>query len=398
MKRFQSATYRHADNTLVDVGLFTTRLSGIPDSGPGGNLWELSAGAQTQFMQILDTRFPETGSFLEALGRDYLGGSTYHTADLTEKNLRLVFSVSKHRDFERINDHSGRFSPADRIEYLSISLTLPEDSPLQFTQWNRFSTEYGEIDIADITFSRSFVLDAEAPLSDGDVNPRATLGRNESQEIRSRYLKLNGNMGDGWIRIEAEGTREADLTGNILADLTLRFKAFPERITIPLFEPAGPDMTRGTGLAGLSFAHVLVPRMEEAPERIVATLSASYIYRHVQAGWKTFQEWDDRVEYYSGSLEKEVTLFTREDYLPEFYCIGSEQDEKKVMTLRHSGGKEYPLQFASFQEAGRFLEWLTGCSGTEPLTVGAYALLFDGIPIMPAMINGTDGIRVLPVY
>lgn len=383
---------------MVEVDLFSTRLSeGEPES-PGGNLWALSAGAQTQFVRILDTRYPENGRFIEALGADYSESGSFESGDLTEKNLRMVFNVRKKRDYARLNDPSGRFSPADRIEYLTIRLDLPDTSHLHFTRWNRFATEYGEIAIADITFSRNFQLEADTPLQDAEASPRVTLGRDEKQEIRSRYLKMNGAMDDSWILIEAEGTRESDLTGNVMTDITLQFDPFPDRISYPVFTTEGVENITEPELSGLVFREVMVPRMEEAPEKIVATLRADYIYRHVQSGWKTFQEWDDRVEYYSGTVKKEVVLFTREDYLPDFFCIGTELPEKRKLTIRHPSGNEYPLQFASYMEAGRFLNWLLGRSGSDPVTIGPYTLLFNGIPYAGDMRIGQSGIRVLPVY
>lgn len=398
VKRFKSASFKHEDPALVEVDLFSTKLT-EEESGPGGgNLWDLSAGAQTQFVQILDERFPENSRFIEALGTKYPGKEIYGASDLTEKNLRMVFSIRKKRDYARINDPSGRFSPADRIEYLTIRLDLPDTSHLHFTRWNRFSTEYGEIEIADITFSRNLQLEPDVPVAEAELSPRATVGRNEMQEVRARYLKLNGAMDDGWILIEEEGTRETDLTGNVLADITLRFEPFPERITHPVFAPAGLEHALQPELKGWVFREVMVPRMEEAPERIMGTLRADYVYRHVQSGWKTFQEWDDRVEYYSGTLEKEVVLFSRKDYLPDFFCIGTDQSGRRVLTLRHTSGREYPLQFDNYPDASSVLEWLMNRTAPGPAAIGAYTLIFEGIPFEAGMRVGETGLKVLPVY
>ena len=80
--------------------------------------------------------------------------------DFTRKELLMVFTVSRDRDYARLNDPSGRFSPADRIEYLKLTLQIPQENQLKFTRWNRYATEYGEINIADVSFSRSLELDA----------------------------------------------------------------------------------------------------------------------------------------------------------------------------------------------------------------------------------------------
>ena len=53
VKRFKTADYKGEDNSLVDVELFNTRLSGEPVVVKEKNLWTLSANAQTRLVQIL---------------------------------------------------------------------------------------------------------------------------------------------------------------------------------------------------------------------------------------------------------------------------------------------------------------------------------------------------------
>jgi hypothetical protein len=310
----------------------------------------------------------------------------------------MIFSIGKGRDYRHLNDPSYRFSPADRIEYISIRLTLPETIPLRFTRWNRFSTEYGEIELADITFSQNMMLEAEGEVEGVEVTSRGTFGRNEQQEVRSRFLRLNGTLDSRWIEIEEEGTREIDLTGNVLADISLRFEGFPERITFPVFATSMEEDGSTSELKTLLFRDVLVPRMEEVPDSIFATLEVAYIYRHVQSGWKTFQEWDDRVEFYSGKLEKEVPLFTRLEYVPEFFSLGSEIRGKEAIRIRSPGGREYPLQFISYQDARRVLDWLLNQQTEGPVRVGDHILLYRGIPLSSLPLEDKAEWKVIPVY
>lgn len=398
VKRFRSASYQNEDNSLVQVDLFSAQLSNGQGESTAGNLWELSAGAQTQFVQILDKRYPDNGQFIEALGRQYPELWSLATDDFTEKKLRMVFSVRKERDYRHLNDPSYRFSPADRIEYIAFRITLPETIPIYFTHWNRFATEYGEIELADITFSRNIVLETEGKVEGADVNTRGTFGRNEEQEIRSRYLSVNGTLDKRWMEIEEEGTREIDLTGNVLADIALRFDGFPERITFPVFTTSVEENASKSELKTFLFRDVLVPRMEEVPDSINATLKVEYIYRHVQSGWKTFQEWDDRVEYYSGSIEKEVPLFTRQEYVPDLFSVGTEIEGEEIIRIRSRGGREYPLQFINYQDARRVLDWLLGQEGEEPVRVGEYILLYKGNPFTSFSMGEEAEFKVIPVY
>jgi len=408
VKRFKSATYKAQDNSLVDMDLFDYSLTAAGFETSGKNLWELSASAQPQLIQILNTRYPDNEEFTRALSYEYMVNEAVRAFDYTSMDLGMVFTINKRRDYSSLNDGSGRFSPADRIEYLKFTLEIPDHYNLYFTKWNRYVTEYGEIEIAGVSFTRSLELEAEGSVKEKtDVVGKGTISQDENQEIRSRYLKLNGSISDTRIAIEEEGTREIDLSGNVIADVSLEFAGFPERLTIPLFSGEKQDGVRAGGsvVAALKFVDVLVPRMEDAPDTIKAVLELDYVYRHVQSGWKTYQEWDDQVEYYTGTVKKEIPLFTKKDYLPWFYCIGTEHPQKRAMKIRTGAGKEYPLQFKDYSDASRFFMWLVDLPGRgdEPasgqaIKIGNNTLLFNGKPVTRDQVISEADLKVLPVY
>ena len=404
LKRYRSATFAGEDNSLVEMDLFGYQLIPSGVSPEGKNLWELSANAQTRLVQILDERYPDNTRFIRALNQEYLTPESVPSYDFTRKDLRMVFTISKKRDYSVLKGGtlSGHFSPADRIEYLSFSLKIPENYSLHFTEWNRFVTEYGEIEIGDISFARNLDLEMESAFSDQvDMGGTGSLGRTEDQQIRSRYLKLNGSISDNTIEIVEEGTREIDLTGNVTVDVSVEFSPFPERIAVPLFSPEQRTGTDTTDVAALRFLDVLVPRMEEIPDTIYGTLELHYVYRHVRSGWKTFQEWDDHVEYYTGSIRKKIPLFHRQDYVPSFYCIGTEGQDRKI--VRAGPARTYPLQFRSYSDASRFFDWLRGHSDSrevpgDKITIGQDTLVFDGIPLTREQVSYETGLKVMPVY
>ena len=400
VKRYKSATWKGEDNSLVNMELFGARLDVPPSGITDRNLWDLSAGAQTQMIQILNERYPDNGQFMGALSNQYLTQSNTTPADLIRKDLKMVFTVSKQRDYKALNQPNSRFSPADRIEYLKFSLEIPTGYNLRFSGWNRYATEYGEINIADVSFSSSLDLDAEGPFSETDAGGKVTIGRNEKQEVKSRYLKLNGSISNDVLTIEEEGTREIDLTGNVMADVSLEFDGFPERIFIPQFTIEDPFGPGDTSLAAFGFMDILVPQMEEAPDTIFATLSLDYVYRHVNSGRKTFVEWDDQVEYYTGKVEKRIPLFLRKDYLPGFYCIGAQQNPDERLRIREELGKEYLLQFLNYQDASKVALWLEGLGaapGNESVVVGKMQFLYQGDILTPSMASGGEW-KVIPVY
>jgi len=221
--------------------------------------------------------------------------------------------------------------------------------------------------------------------------------------VRSRYLKLNGSISPLRIEMEAEGTREIDLAGNVVADVSLAFEGFPEKVTLPVY--GSEDEDGSLQIARLSFVDVVIPRIKDLPDPIMATLRMEYIYRHVESGWRTYQEWDDKVAFYSGKVSKQIALFSKDEYLPRLYCIGSDQEGREALKIRSSSGEEHPLQFMNYQEAGRFLRWLLSFSSAQEegekkrqIEVGKFTLMWGGEPLWADMYTSILKLKVMPVY
>jgi len=401
-KRHAHASYKGEDPGLADISLFGYQLYESDDISTPGNLWELNATAQANLMEILDRRFADNESFIRALNNNYFPEqSSMPESTYTRKNLRLVLSVSKNRDYYSVGRGKNSGHPAaDRIEYLRISLSLPEGSGLKFTGWNRFTSEYADIEVADISFNRSLDLSLGAGIVEdnhirrtSDAGIKTSLSQKEEQSLRYRYLKLNGMISESSMEIEEEGTREIDLTGNVTADVSVSFGAFPERIFIPLFSE---DDTAKT--VSLMAFDTHVPAMSGKATPVSATLEMDFVYRHVASGSDTFQEWDDDVEYYTGTVKKEITLLDTYDYLPPFHTIGIPQSGKNI-TVRDRSGRSYALKFSNYSNAVSFHEWLTGCAAVnenEGLTAGRYELWFNGRQMQSKDINGS--LKVMPCY
>ena len=390
VKRFKSASYKGEENNLADICLFGLSLDDTQEMDSGRSLWDLSASAQTQLIQFFHERYVENESFIGAMNREYLLTGQEPVLDFIHKDLKMVFSISKSLDASSLG--SGIYSPADRIEKLRFTLELPEGNGLRFTGWNRYTSEYGEIEIAEMSFNRSVELEAQASgeIFEGGLKSGKTRG--EDQVLRSRYLKLSGSIADLKLEVTEEGTRETDLTGNVIADVSLLFEAFVEKVCIP---------QQGV----LQFIDVKVPCMEEAPDELVATLEMEYIYRHVESGWDTYQEWDDRVAYYKGRVSREVKLFEKEDYVPVLYGIGSEGvSGRQWIRVRLAGGAEYPLQFLGIEDARRFYEKLTKLSGKsvgvpgEALMVGECTLLSGDAVLTAEDLAGGVPLKVMSRY
>lgn len=415
LKRYSSMTDSGINNNIADIDLFGKKLTVPSPAENSKNLWDLSAEAQSQFIKILNQRYPDNEMFLKSISYEYLKHRDAAGADnYTDKDLRMIFSVSKERNYSQKDSVSGIvMTPADRIEYLRISLKMAEDSILRFTGWNMYATEFGSIDIAGMSFSRSLALNSSSGVSgkppslEDEVSAGigSSLSRKEDQTIKYRYLKLNGKINDSVMVMEEEGTRETDLTGNIIADVSLSFNQFPGTLTrITGFKDSlgsfnDPDQ--------LSMDHLLVyvPLIEEIKDTIYADLQMDYIYRNVIRGSKTFPEWDDRVKYYSGKVNKRIPLFTAYDYVPDFYCIGfpGGAGKKDLVKFKSPGNKEMELIFRTRSEASDFHEWLiqffSNTDNKEKVVmIGGHALTFRNNYLGSSHIAGSNSIQVLPRY
>ena len=413
-KRYSSLTSPISENRLAAIDLFGFRLTDSKPPQSAMSLWDMGAEAQSQYIRILNTRYPDNRRFREAVNFRY--SDDLHEAvpdDYINKDLRLIFSVSRSHDYYNPGQSGGiTVTPADRIEYLKISLELPERSPLRFTGWNMYSTEYGSIEIADISFSRSIEIDAATGLTAGNDNSegkltaggKSSLSRKEDQSLKYRYLKLNGSLDNKLIQMEEEGTREIDLTGNIIADVSVSFDRFPGVVTVMTGLNDSTGKYSMPEKVTIQFDDVMVPLMRDIEDTIYAELSMDYLYRNVVRGDKTFPEWDDRIRYIRGSVKAMVPVLTASDYVPGFFCIGSAgKDDKREVLRLASEGSSYPLIFRSYGEALSFHKWLIWYFGKQDfpekgVNPGGYVLRYRGSDLTGKIFLSDSSIRLLPYY
>jgi hypothetical protein len=412
LKRYSSVQPSGTDNTLASIDLFGFRLSETKRADVNKTLWDLSADAQSQFIKILNLRYPDNEQFRKAMSFEYTKEDLRPLPyDYVSKDLRMIFSISKQRDYGNKNNRSGlELSPADRIEYLKITLRIPDESGIRFKGWNMFTTEYGSIEIADVSFSRSLEIDASGLLSSDKKESEAELSgggkssatNREDQEIKYRYLKLNGRINKNEIEMEEEGTREIDLTGNITVDLSLEFERFPEMLTSFTSMKDSTGRFNEPGKLNIQHSDAVIPRMENVKDTIYADLYMDFVFRNVFNGHKTFPEWDDHVRYYKGRVAKTIPLFTSDDIVPDFYCIGSDKyhDKKNVIRLSSQTSKEYNLIFRSYTDAVTFYEWLADYfarseNRNKTVNIDGYILKFMEGDLKSETLHG---LTVIPCY
>jgi hypothetical protein len=389
------------DSIRVRMNISDSKISDPAPSGSYKSLWDLGNEGQKELLDILAQRYKDNDKFTDILNNQYLSDDDKGSGaiDYVRKNVRIVFSISRWHPYDIMGKANG-FSPADRIEYLKYKLTLDDPaSTIKFTSWNRYGTAYGSINIADVSFQESLSASAGAGNSAGiltggsgsGAGVTASTSKIENQKVRYRYIQLNGSISSKSLQLESEGTREVDLAGNVTADVTMEFDAFP----VVLYSLSNPKHDSGIflqpGEVHLNETVALVPK-ETTIHNIRALLTYNYAYRHVEKGDKTFYEWDDKVKYVTGTVSKEVTLMKARDIIPPFCCLKFQCDtsthNKNFIRIRNLaaglGVQETNLAFANQSAANTFITWLVSykCPSGElnqPIKLkNGYALWYNG--------------------
>jgi len=338
-------------------------------------------------------------------------------ADYISKDVQMVFTIARTLSFDQLGQPNTKFSPADRLENIDFTLTIPKETPLHFTKWNKYVTQYGTIDIGDVSFSQS--LSVSAGIGDtavAGIGAQGGLSRTESQHLKYRYVQLNGTLDDKNLHVTEQGQREIDLTGNVIANVSYKFDPFLMQLfSISSLQDDDGKYNPTTKLT-LKASEANIPDLSNIPDKITGTLVLKYTYRHVKnnSGIKTFYEWDDRVEYYTGTYQKDVVLFEKKDFLPSFFFVGKIGQDAVAMASRsrlklvNPGGKSYLLLFPTPSQARAFCDWLVNytCPVTDnskPLVIGGYSLTASeggaDVPVTKILIdNIKSSISPLPYF
>ncbi len=394
----------------MSIDLFGTKIEAAGEEDESKSLWDLQAEGQAELIKELSKRNSEDEKFASALNNKYIKGKSKTITDYTSKDVRLIFSISKKRNYQALPGFASSttsFTLGDRIEYVKFDIVIPNNVNLSFVKWNKFSTEYATINVADVSFNRSLEVTASSGItnvsgaektvdnkkttSSNSLTPtisgKGTTGIIENQIVRYRYVGLNGTISDKKASIEQEGIREIDLTGNVIADFNLKFDEFPETITsIEDYKAASGAYNAPKNLK-VSLYTAMVPIVSGLPEKIEASLNYQYAYRHIVKGEKTYYEWDDKIEYITGTASKTITLFKRDDYLPSFYNISERapdhvfgyQRTRIVLKDVHSN-EETEMVFPDLAAAQEFWRWLNKhepapADVNKPIVIGSYKLL-----------------------
>ncbi len=402
IKRYKNVKYEKLklnERDLVDIELFSSKISKKPTIKRTKSLWDLKGEGQAELVKTLDKRNGKEKEFLNALNNSYMKANSL-IRDYTNLNLKMIFSISKLRNYAKLAEENKKdstkpvFSDADRIAYLKFVVKRLESTPFKFVSWNKFETEYKTINIGDVTFDQNFsftgginatttdsssntrvtgddtVLSSGANVLNPTLSGTASTNTKEFQKISYRYLALNGSLTEDSIVIEQEGVREIDLAGNVVVDVTLKFDGYSTDIADFSYTKVKNEMGKVPAKVSLKLNTVKLPYYDRLQD-LYLLLDYEYVYRHVtnRKGQKTFYEWDDRIKYYEGSKSNSTfKVLSVNDYLPEFYELGGywyelseKSDKEEYYHLKlYDEGRETAkeLNTSNYVEMVQFLDWL----------------------------------------
>lgn len=339
-----------------------------PPAQPG--VTRLSAEGQSALVAALASE-AKGADLLRLLGRP-LGGKASTGAepeDRSKFDRRVIFGLEK----------SNRLGQADRIALAEISLSIEGSG--RISEWNRFSNDYGDVDLGKVTLKQDD--SQKATVSAGpytgeklpvDLGLEASHTRSLTEELalKQRYVKLTGVLETSGkaARLLQEGAVGIDLVGNSLVDLTVTVdsKTSEKRPLYTLILEANKAALEPS-LVQIRMASLTRP----ARGAIKCVVSGEYLLRRVEGQAATIMEGDDQVRLERGlfaSQTIELVPAATIDEARRYFVVRLEKSADASVPMLHlrrngsvhpgEGALAGPLQFKTFEAAEEFIEWLRG--------------------------------------
>lgn len=402
LKRHKSLSESQTNNDLVKISMLSTSFAETSQTSSFKTVFDLSDKGQSvilsnrnneQSTEILNQKFQQ-----QQQGKP-------KTIDLTTKNVRITFSISRDVSFDKKN-----FNAFDRIENLKYKFELSPTATtngIKFSKWNKYTTEYGTLDIGTLEYNQGFTANLDVTGEVGtnysskstqkidennSTENSTTLGpkvsatgklgytqsQKENQTIKQRFIQLTGEFNNKSFSIHQQGNREAELAGNVSIELTINLPkdemliaSFGNLFDSKLNRKEAKDVS-------LNLIRYYIPDVSKINEGIKGKLNYDFAVRHIIRGTKTFAEFDDRVRYVTGKNELDnVVLFEKDDLTTTYYLT---IDDKPLQI-----NKETTVQFLDFTDALELKTWLfqtlTTITDGQEIEISNNKIAFEGLSI-----------------
>jgi hypothetical protein len=390
-------------DSLVEVS--TMVLPAGESAKPGKTAFDFSDKGQEAYIQALEKMAKDQfADFRTMLNKKILfPAEDKNPVDLKSVKKHVVFSVSEKDFYGSIPEI---ISLGDRIEKLKITVVLPSDAIVKFTDWDMFNTKFGTFNIGtrSSTLTKEFNINPSIPIYGGAANlSLGSYGRKRetsiSDTLKKRYVSLTGILKDDRFILEQTGTPQIDLAGNFGLDLVISLKSLQNGLNPGSYysvDDLRDDKGKFNAPKSVTFSRSRY-NFISANNDIKASLVCNYVVRHINGkGANTFAEEDDDIIYYLGKFTSEITLLEKSDVKPHLYYLFL--DDSALQILNTTLNKHEDLAFQTEGEAMDFLEWLVVTYNTLHVAPNPLEINFQDYKItIPDKIDLKKQIKVRPI-
>jgi hypothetical protein len=304
------------------------------------------------------------------------------TSNLTQqtKNLTNVYDYSKCNKRIIVSIRNKGHSPADRIPKINVTLDL--GSKVRILSCNKLTTEYQTLDLGKLNFKTtlnseisgniSADVGTEAAITGQDaslktsgksntgVTGKMSANRSFEEEVylKQRMVVLNAAINNNILTLYQEGISGIDLTGNILADITIGFNDLKVFQTFTFNNLTKDGIPSEPDKVSINEKLFISPNISED---VSCKISFEADYRHVERKHRTISESDDKVSLYYGEVNNPTSniILTESGLQPKVWKLAEYGDNNRkplqLTDTTKTGGKE--LLFSSYDEANDFVKW-----------------------------------------
>lgn len=415
LKRHKSLSESQTNNDLVNISVLAASFEETSQAAAFKTVFDLSDKGQSsvlleksneQIVEILNQKFQQKQQ-----------NGISKTIDLSTKKIKVTFSISRNVSFNKSD-----FSAFDRIEDLKYTFKLSDNlnPEISFEKWNKYTTEYGSLEIGSLEFNQGFtanldvtgkvganysskestVVDDNTSENSSSFGPELSAtgktgysrSQKETQLVKQRFIQLTGEFGKRNFSIHQQGNRETELAGNVSIDLTINFPK--DEVFISSFSNLFDQklMRKEPKDVNLNVVRYYIPDVEKIENGISGNLSFNFAVRHLEKGSKSFAEFDDRVYYIVGKKEnKEVVLIERKNIITPIYYLTINNNALKIENSS-------TIQFLNFNDALEFKSWLIqtyeNLKEEEKIVISNYGILFQNLTTKEVK-NSLDEIRII---
>ncbi|HEV2148210.1 MAG TPA: hypothetical protein VGR37_12470 [Longimicrobiaceae bacterium] len=344
-------------DTTIHYAELTAFSLPVPNSDPN-NILALAPEAQAEFVRGVAAHASTGRAIAAGIAAPIKSDSPPPGArNLARISRRVVFSIENRSP-----------SPADRLHSVRIRMELP-DSNMSYVSWDKIATKHNTVDVGTLSFTQGTEVGAELGLTlpvlsaAPKVSGSATSGMNESVTLRHRFVDLNGALTERQAILLQQSTAGIDLTGNVIADFVVDVE---ERQSEWFYAFSGDSRTCEQAVIRGEFNDIA---RSTRPRNARVTLE--YVLRRVDGGDATITESDDVVSFVSAKHDTTVELIPESALIVNSWYVRTNSTPSGVLHLRSTVGglgleRFQPVQFASYEDAERMVQWLRRCKGSIP--------------------------------